>query len=141
MNRRRPTARRTARRAGGALLLITVPAVLAALGGLLWWLQVELPAGRRATDRAGLDRAVRNTADALHRAAADGTLTTTEITAVDRPADWTISRGPTAIRIARTFTDTEATYTCWSFTLAVPLGPDTAVRTGKEHDGRCAERG
>lgn len=139
-DRRPPAVRPLARLAGGAALLVLL-AVLAAVGGLVWWLQAELPAGADRTTRENDRLHAQSLARGLSASAHDGELTDEEITRTLRTEPWAVRRTDRAIRVVATTTPALGSEpaVCWAFTLGLPLGPDTSVRTAP-HPDSCPER-
>lgn len=134
-NQRRP---RTAWLSGGAALLVLV-ALLAAAGLVIHVVEFALPGHREETganERANVRQQIERTAAGLGQAAKDGDLTDTEIGGA-APKHWAVHRGPAGIRVVARFGGGES-LACRTFTLPLPLGPATAVRTS-ERPGDCRE--
>ncbi|MFI6583017.1 hypothetical protein [Embleya sp. NPDC050493] len=135
-NRRSPTARRVMR-AAGCVAVGVVLAVAVAIGAMVWWLEVERPAGRKRLQRSAQANEVEKITRAIRTAAADGSLTDAEITALDAGGQWHIRRDLGDIRITRSVL-AEGAYACWAFVVVPPLGPAAAVRSERVGNGLCA---
>jgi len=107
---------------------------------MFWWLEVEMPAGHKKLQRLGQANEAERITRGIRTAAADGTLTDAEITALDAGGQWHIRRNAGDIRITRSV-PAEGEYACWAFVVEPPLGPATTVRSERLGNGVCAETG
>ncbi|MGW8887112.1 hypothetical protein [Streptomyces sp. NPDC055749] len=129
---------RTAQLFGSAALLLLV-GLLAAAGLVIYVFEFALPGHREeieADERKNVRQQIDRTATGLEEAARDGELTDLEI-GETAPRHWTVRRGPDRIEVVARF-DGGAPAGCRVFTLPVPLGPSTTVRTS-EVMGSCPE--
>ena len=132
---RRPRTERLAVRLSAGVALSLLGVLLLAGGGLLWWLEVRLPSGHQSVQEQQLTADLQKTEQRLREAAGDGMLTDAELGDINKGARWSVRRDAGKIRMARLFAGPDVEYQCWTFTLELPLGPDTTVRHARE--GTC----